>query len=190
MMLVTSHRSVEVRGLDLTHTQIARLQRTLQLLPPPHLRGLRYIRIRDRADYEGGSTNPTQRGWRRQEPDERRFWVMIDIDSFDPRHRPINNRPNGYHYTLLHEMGHVVDWSFNAMNWIRRHDRAGYQAMLAHPHSGITQGAFEHFADAYADFFFYPEAERQLDRRMEALMACPAWTELDTPALRQDWAVA
>lgn len=59
----------------------------------------------------------------------------------------------GYNYTLLHEVGHIVDWAFNCMQRMRREDNRGFRALIAHPHSGATQGWGEHYADGLADWY-------------------------------------
>jgi len=60
---------------------------------------------------------------------------------------------HGYNYTLLHEVGHIVDWTFNCMQRMRREDNRGFRALIAHPHSGATQGWSEHYADGLADWY-------------------------------------
>lgn len=191
-MEITAHnRTIEVRGLPITESNRLRLQNTLRAIPAIHIRSLTYINIRDRqnsdgSEYAGGSTNATVRNVFRLPPGERRFWIMIDIDSFDPRQREINNRENGLHYTLLHEIGHVVDWSFGAFRWIRRHDVVGYREIRRRVHRGsITTGDQEKFADVYADFFFYTESERPMDRAMEAVLGSPAFDSLRDRPLRR-----
>lgn len=172
---------VEVRTGNFTiePSDKQRLERTLSILPQQHLRGLQYIEIRDRSDYAGGSTNVASHPWPTNGPGQRQYWVMLDIDSFDPRQRQINTRPGGLHYTLLHEMGHVVDWSTGAFEWIRRHDHAGYRLIASRSHSSrFTTGAQERFADTYADLFFYPQGNRLRDDRIRAILNSPAFTSL------------
>ncbi|MBW1787813.1 MAG: hypothetical protein JRK53_14510 [Deltaproteobacteria bacterium] len=60
---------------------------------------------------------------------------------------------HGYNYTLLHEMGHIVDWAFDCIRHMRREDLQGFRALIAHPHSGATQGWGEHYADGAADWY-------------------------------------
>jgi hypothetical protein len=109
---------------------------------------------------------------------------MLDVDSFDPRQREISNRPpDFFHYTLLHELGHVVDFGSGALRGLRRADRPSYRAVVTPPraHRGITQGVGEHFADLYADYFFYSEAERPTAERMDALLRSPAFAGISAP---------
>lgn len=187
---------LEVPGRTITEPQKDRLERTLFLLPSIHFRGLRHIAIRDRdvvdeetgarRPYAGGSTNAMRSDWADQAPGARRFWIMIDIDSFSPRHRRINNHPGGYHYTLLHEMGHVADWSFAAFRTMRTEDPDGFRAISRRSHVGITRGAQEKFADAYADFFFYPLGNRARDERSRAVLRSAAFASVPyTSKMRQ-----
>jgi len=60
---------------------------------------------------------------------------------------------HGYNYTLLHEVGHIVDWAFSCIQNMRREDNRGFRALIAHPHSGATQGWGEHYADGLADWY-------------------------------------
>ena len=102
----------QVRGREIEEDWRTRIARTLALLPRPHVALLQYIGIRDRANYAGGSTNQVSR-----DPEDG-LWIMLDIDGFDPRQRQINNRPPNFHnYTLLHEMGHLVDAHYRGTRW-------------------------------------------------------------------------
>ena len=155
-----------------------RLERTLSILPPQHLHGLQYIEIRDRQNYEGGSTNVASDTWPTTPASRSNYWVMLDIDSFDPRFRPINNYPNGLHYTLLHEMGHVVDWFTDSFRWIRQHDRTGHRLLTRRHHTGRTSGQQEKFADTYADLFFYPQGIQERDACVRVILNSPAFSSL------------
>lgn len=177
MIIQINGVDVDIRGLDGNEEHRQRVVDTLSLVPSDHLKTFRYYRIRQsfRENYAGGSNN-----WVDNDDHSQGVWILIDPDGFDPRQREINNRPpNFYNYTVLHELGHAVDRAYRGMRWVRRNDRSGYRAMMRHPHPGdITTGAGEHFADAYADFFFYSESERATDERMEALLASPAFDGL------------
>jgi hypothetical protein len=170
--------SIPINGIDDNSEYQMRLIGTLGLLPPRHLQLLHHVTVRDRADYAGGSTN-----WLSASDHSAGLWIMIDMDSFDPRQREINNRPpNFFHYTLLHEMGHVVEHSYHGLRYVRTHDRAGYRAMLRRPHTGGGPGGeTEHFADTYADYFFYSEAQMPTDERMRAMLRTPAFADLGAP---------
>ena len=170
---------LRTRSFTIDDQMKARLERTLEVVPGDHLRYLQYIEIRDREDYAGGSTNPARDTWPTTEPGIRNYWIMLDIDSFDPNQRAINNQPNGLHYTLLHELGHVADSTTRSFEWIRRHDREGYHILISRSHSGrFTTGDREKFADTYADLFFYPRGNRQRDRCIEVILNSPAFTRL------------
>jgi hypothetical protein len=182
MILVINSVPLLVEGADSHPDWLEHIRRTLALIPAEHIRAIHHIRTRDRANYEGGSTNPvTGPGGGN--------WIMLDVDSFP---KPLNNRaPDRLHYTLLHETGHVVGAAYNCLSYLRSHRRSdesirrGYAAMLAHPHSGRTSGAGEHFADTYADFFFHTERDMATDDRMTAMLATPAFTSVTpTPARR------
>ena len=171
---------VELRTRDFTieRAHQERLERTLSILPSQHLRGLQYIEIRDRPNYAGGSTNVCSQAWPTTPQGQSQYWVMLDFDSFDPQRRRINNQPGGLHYTLLHEMGHVVDWTTGSFTWIRQNDRQGYRLIASRPHSGITGGAQERFADTYADLFFYPPGDRVRDECIRVILNSPAFSGL------------
>jgi len=59
-------------------------------------------------------------------------------------------------YTLLHEMGHIVDKSINptCMNVLKTDFPRGFLAMISRYHGGETTGFSEHYADIYADYFY------------------------------------
>lgn len=200
MPIFAGGRQIQTRGLALTTEQTDRIARTLNQVPPEHLRSLQYLSFRDRdapvldehrhptgemRPYAGGSTSSVSRGWQALEPGERRFLIVIDIDSFSPLHRPINCQPGGLHYTLLHELGHLVDWSYAAFAWIQANDPAGFATIAARAHTGITRGAQERFADVYADMVFYPESQRATNDAMRSVLASPAFTALSTPWTRR-----
>ena len=127
--------------------QVAQLLRSLDLLPPGHLRIVPRITVGERppaSDHPrsyggGGSAHPGMPGG----PYIRLNWRIFQA--------PWNS---GMHsLTLLHEVGHIVDWGFQCMTTMRQQDPTGYRALLDHPHTGRTQGAGEHYADAYAAHF-------------------------------------
>lgn len=141
--------------------QSAQLVRTLDLLPASHLRLLPTITIGDRppaTDHPrsyggGGSANRFMPGG----PYLRLNWRIFDA--------PWNS--GLYNETLLHEVGHFVDWGFQCMEVMRREDPAGYRALLDHAHEGRTHGPGEHYADAYADHF---KGKRMTEARRAALL--------------------
>ncbi|PTX55994.1 hypothetical protein C8N43_0643 [Litoreibacter ponti] len=143
-----SHPSMERRGLSITRAQRLRLENTLCSLPAHHVSGLSYVELRQRAG-SGGSTNALP--GRTSGPG---YSIVLDYDSFSRR---INQTTLDLNYTLLHEMGHVVDWTNHAFSWMQLNDRPGYDAICARVHRhapGGTNNDQEKFADAYADFHF------------------------------------
>ncbi|RMG27966.1 MAG: hypothetical protein D6730_06145 [Bacteroidetes bacterium] len=141
-------REFQIRGVTIrirfdanqvSESQIRQLVITLRLLPVNHLRHIPLITVGNRPPAGGGgSAHPGMPGGP---------YIRLNRNIFQS---PWNR--GTYNYTLLHEVGHVIDWTYNSMSRMRRDDRAGYQALLAHTHRGRTQGPGEHFADAYADF--------------------------------------
>jgi hypothetical protein len=164
---VRAHRSLQRNNLELTKIQLHRIETTLQVLPAHHLTPLARIEIRQRAG-AGGSANAMPEGAAGPT-----HFVVLDIDTFVS---PWNNTDNGLLYTLLHEMGHVVDWSYRAFPYIRRHDRPGYDAICERVHHGRTQNQQEKFADTYADIHF-PGASgaARWPSSLEVVRNCPIW---------------
>ena len=171
---VRAHRSLQRNNLELTKMQLHRIETTLAVLPHHHVSKVARIEIRQRAGAGGsanampeGSTGPTH-------------YVVLDIDTFVS---PWNCTDNGLLYTLLHEMGHVVDWSFGAFPGIRRNDRPGYNIICERVHHGRTQNQQEKFADTYADIHF-PGASgaRRWPASLEVVRNCPIW---DAPQAAQ-----
>ena len=174
---------LQVDGVAPGGAELRQIAATLELLPPSHLRHLPTITVGDRPPRGGGgSAHAGLPGGP---------YLRLNRTVFDPRERPVN--AGAFNYTLLHECGHLVDWAYGCMPWLRRYDPIGYAALLAHPHRGATQGEGEHYADAYADYFWVPRVRsgapmRQsrppvaIDPRMRAVLNSPAfraaWAEL------------
>lgn len=174
--------SVRIDGVEPRGREIEQLERTLCLLPSMHLRALPTITVGDRpARGGGGSASPTMPGGP---------FIRLNRMIFDPVQRPVN--AGRLNYTLLHEVGHIIDWAFGCMATLAGSDPAGYAALLAHAHSGATQGPSEHFADAYADFFFHggsfnrgsdnggwvmPRGNWARDPRIQAMLGSPAFSD-------------
>jgi hypothetical protein len=65
-------------------------------------------------------------------------------------HRCLANGYNRqYNITLLHEMGHIVDRQFRAVEWLQRNAREEFRFLAETGHEGATGGAGERFADCY-----------------------------------------
>ncbi len=182
---VRIHRSMDRHGEELSDANLRKIEQTLRAIPYQHLAGLSRIEIRQR-DRAGGSTNPdgpTHGGV----PRSGHYFVVLDIDAFDSSW---NNTGNGLLYTLLHEMGHVVDWHTRSFEWIGRNDREGYRAIVARTHRGVTQHNQEKFADAYADYFFYRGTARGWTRSVQAVYDSPCFDGLRRSSRSQGVAIA
>ena len=146
--------------------QTAQLLRSLNVLPRSHLVLLPRITVGERPPASnhprsyggGGSAHRGMPGG----PYLRLNWRIFQA--------PWNQ--GHVNYTLLHEVGHIVDWAYRCMQVLRRDHRSHYQVLTSHPHSGRTQGPSEHYADAYADYF---SRKRLSDTRREALLISRAF---------------
>ena len=153
--------SVTINEGSASPMQVEQLTRSLQLLPRIHLARLPEISVVTTHGYRGGSSrNPTS-------PDGGS--IHISSLCFSSAWNQ-----GAYNQTLLHECGHIIDWTYHCTTYLRQHDRAGYDALLGHAHSGRTQGAGEHFADAYKDYFI----GRIDSARRNALLHSPAFVGL------------
>jgi len=146
---------------EVTDANIRQLLNTLALLPARHLEQLPTITVGNRPRRGGGgSAHSGMRGGP---------YIRLNSGIFS---RHWNQGP--YNETLLHEVGHIVDWAYQCMQHLPSEDREGYQALLADPHGGATQGPSEHYADAYADYYL----DRSMsDARRRALLSCSAFAE-------------
>lgn len=171
---VRSHPSMRRHRLELSSENLRQIAYTLRRVPARHLDPLTRIEIRQRPR-AGGSTNMAGGTTRSTPRADRRYFVVLDIDCFDS---PWNNRANGLNYTLLHEMGHVVDWATGSFTWIRQNDPEGYRAITARSHSGVTTGDQEKFADAYADLLYYRGEDRAETRSCQAVWDSPCFDGL------------
>jgi hypothetical protein len=111
---------------EVTDENIRQLLNTLALLPARHLAQLPTITIGARPRRGGGgSAHSEMRGGP---------YIRLNRGIFS---RDWNQGP--YNETLLHEVGHIVDWAFQCIRGLRSGDRQGYQALLADPHGGVTR---------------------------------------------------
>lgn len=81
--------------------------------------------------------------------------IRLSYDCFNgARNHSYNN--GRLSYTLLHEMGHIVDKSINpsCMSVLKREYPLGCLAIITRYHGGATSGFSEHYADIYADYFY------------------------------------
>lgn len=172
--------------LELSSDNLHNIAHTLRRIPYQHLGSLEWIEIRQRPR-AGGSTNQVGGSNSCIPRSDRRYLVVLEIDCFVS---PWNTRSNGLNYTLLYEMGHVVDWATGSFEWIRQDDRAGYQAIVSRSHNGVTSGNQEKFADAYADFFYYRGQERGESRTCQAVWDSPCFDGLRERYMMSSAAIA
>lgn len=183
---VRSHPSLRRNRLELSSDNLYQISRTLRRIPNRHLDQLNRIEIRQRPR-AGGSTNQVGGSNDRIPRSDRRYFVVLDIDCFAS---PWNTSSNGLNYTLLHEMGHVVDWATGSFVWIRQNDPEGYRAIVARSHSGVTTGNQEKFADAYADLFYYRGQARSETRSCQAVWDSPCFEGLRERYMMSNAAIA
>ena len=158
--------SVTINGLDAEPVKLENLRSTLAELPVAHLRVLPTITVGSRpARGGGGSAHAGMPGGP---------YIRLNSGIWDGWRRRLNQRKN---YTLLHETGHIIDWEYDCVSFLAANFPSGYSALLADPHSGATQGPGEHYADAYADYFYHGVSWMELhaNARLEALLRSPAF---------------
>ena len=130
--------TVQINGAD--ESQMEALTSTLQRLWVHHLQIVPPITVGDRPERGGGgAAHSGMPGGP---------YIRLNRTCFQSAWNQ-----HGYNYTLLHEVGHIVDWAFNCIQRMRREDNRGFRALIAHPHSGATQGWGEHYADGLADWY-------------------------------------
>lgn len=81
--------------------------------------------------------------------------IRLSYNCFDgAREHSYNN--GRLSYTLLHEMGHIVDKSIQptCMEFLASEFPLGCLGILSRYHGGGTRGVSEHYADIYADYFY------------------------------------
>lgn len=126
-----------------------RIKDTLDFIPESHINlfgNKGYVRLGN-IPSTGGGHNPTTP------------YIRLSYDSLDgSRGHSYNN--GRLSYTLLHEMGHIVDKSINptCMDILKRDFPLGCWAILTRYHDGATSGPSEHYADIYADYFYNERA--------------------------------
>jgi hypothetical protein len=148
------------------------IETTLKLLPVEHLRAIAagHIRLSRAGDTpsNGGGSDPAP-------------WIRVSARSL--------TAARVHSFTLLHEMGHIVDYHYGAMRTLRATHPRLYRILSATAHNGRTQFDGEKFADCYmifvmrhvaglahqhpADPAAYQGAEAET--RFRALMSTPAF---------------
>ena len=130
--------TIEINGADESQQEV--LTNTLERLWVHHLKILPPITVGDRPHRGGGgAAHSGMPGGP---------YIRLNRSCFQS-----SWNQHGYNYTLLHEVGHIIDWTFDCIQHMRREDNQGFRVLLAHPHSGATQGWSEHYADAVADWY-------------------------------------
>ena len=148
------------------------LERTLALAPKRHLNLLAYIQCSKPGcvPSRGGGSNRTL------------HYIRLSAEAVQAR------RNRRYSATLLHELGHHVDWRYGAMSWLRQNDRAGFNLLRRTRHrGGGPNGVGEQFADCYMMYMLLRQARitygflaqpgayqgAQADRRFAVLLSVP-----------------
>lgn len=150
---------IDYDNTQVSDDQVRQLLQSLDLLPPTHLPHVPIITVGNRPPQGGGgSAHSGMPGGP---------YIRLNRSCFNSSWNSGNNNE-----TLLHEVGHIVDWAFDCMRHMRIDNPEGYRALLRHPHRGRTQGPGEHFADAYAHHYM----GRQIsDERRNALLTSRAY---------------
>lgn len=154
------------------------IETTLRLIPAGHLRVIAagHIRLSHPNDlpHSGGGSDPAP-------------WIRLSAVSLAAArvHSP----------TLLHEMGHVIDYHYGAMRALRGTHPHLYDVLNSTAHRGRTQFDGERFADCYMIYFLTqvagvphthpadPRAYRgdARDTRFSAMLSTPAFRDWAGP---------
>jgi hypothetical protein len=179
---------IEVIGIPITlcvHShqrpspaRIQVIEATLRLIPAGHLRVIAagHIRLSHPNDTprSGGGSDPAP-------------WIRLSAVSLAAArvHSP----------TLLHEMGHVIDYHYGAMRTLRGTHPRLYNVLNSTAHTGRTQFDGERFADCYMIYFLTqvagvghvhradPRAYQgnARDMRFSAMLSTPAFRDWAGP---------
>ncbi len=139
--------NIEIRGLA-AGARLDQLLTTLRQLPFVHLVFIPPVTVGQRPPVNPGNPRSYGGGGSAHAGMPGGPYIRLNVRTFDA---PWNR--GRFHYTLLHECGHIIDWGFNCMDRMQQDRRHDYDILLAHHHRGRTQGPGEHYADAYADYF-------------------------------------
>lgn len=160
-----------------TDSQWKIIERTLALVPTQHLQLLSnpgYVQVSKSgcSPRKGGGNGGKSR------------WIRLSSASLNERY----NR--AYNVTLLHELGHIVDFHYSAMTTLQKQDPEGYRLLVNTPHRGKTSFSGEHFADCYMIYllqevanysYIHPAAPNaykgvEAQRRFRVLLNSPAFS--------------
>jgi hypothetical protein len=138
------------------------IRTTLDVIPESHagLMGVNeeaHIRVWGRPSRGGGAARP--RGTSEATP---HIWLNLDVMTEE------RNSEGDLSFTLLHELGHQVDyWRLNHQTEnrdyittdIRDEDPIGFLCLLTRDHGSRTAFPSEHFANVYADYWYHVVSE-------------------------------
>ena len=113
------------------------LRSTIRIIPAPHLRHIRQIDVLPPLNF-GSTPNYAGGGSGVGHP-------RLSELCFDRRYRD-NNFP--YNMTLLHEVGHIIDHAYNALDSLTPEHRNTINQVPI-PRGAVTHGRGEHYAIAY-----------------------------------------
>jgi hypothetical protein len=138
-------QQITVNGATLTvynatAAQITNITNTLRRLPTAHIRSIPMIIANRNGLVSGGGTM-----WN-ADPQQR--WIALSTESLN---RQSNQQVN---YTLLHETGHCVDYTFQIATTANR--SALNQYLQSINYHGHTTGAGEGIAESYWRYFTAP----------------------------------
>lgn len=122
-------------------SQLTQLIYTLQRLPVQHLEHIPPITIGINPIDGGGYAFPGQY------TGSPYGFIRLNYNIWDRRVRPWNI--GHINVTLLHEVGHVIDWAFQCTNNMSEVDR---QILFDPSYEGHTHGPGEHFAQPIPRF--------------------------------------
>lgn len=148
-----------------------KIYRTLEILPVAFLRLVDRINFGNFPSISGGGSGQ----YRIININYRVFDRHIRRVNFD-----LNNNPNLYLVTLLHEFGHKVhdaQQPLNSLQYLRRNHIELYNYLVGLPIGATRQttGAEERYADAFADYYRWGAIQMQTNdrRRYQAFTSCP-----------------
>ncbi len=156
----------EQNNLGMTREEIAnKVKITLERLPTSHLRIVNEIHIVVGKPCKGG-------GSRKCASNPERAGILLSYESFrDMRARPTRYRCSGRNYTdkgawdeekqthgtLLHEIGHHIDYKYSITNGLPRHEREDFRTCVntngCYSKTAKTRGISEVTAQAYYAYF-------------------------------------
>lgn len=148
-------RMIHVKGVDLevygaTQSRIDTIIDTLNFIPVLHIRQIPRIVAGDRVGPIG--TGRITRGGNSSRRGSPANW-RLEITNFalDRKIRNVNGRPACF--TLLHEVGHWVDWQLGMYPRNIAHQEALERWFLQLNYGGVTLGRGERVAEAYWRYF-------------------------------------